>query len=363
MQLSLRWAERCAVAFGTQPGKAMFGIVQGGMSAELRRESLQRLTEIGFDGYAIGGLAVGEPEHERNAMLDHLNPLLPADRPRYLMGVGRPSDLIGAVRRGIDMFDCVLPTRSGRTGQAFTRRGTVNLRNARHADDPRPLDEACTCPACRSYSRAYLHHLVRAGETLGAMLLSEINVAYYQELMQGIRDAVQLRILRRIGTDFRRRAFAIGIVAFERGAIALRPEARKPDARLLSHAAAHEADGASLEADSEDFRDLLEILIDGIVPIVVEAALAIPGAGIVFRGFGKLVEPIDRGFDDVRHRGRLRPERWKANRRCRSSPPSRRWRGRGHARRPRTRRFLDVSRYWRIASPIARSGRTRRHSV
>jgi len=191
MQLSLRWAERCRRAFETaSPGYMLFGIVQGGDVPELRRVSAAELVDIGFHGYAIGGLAVGEPQSVMLAMIEEAAPALPADRPRYLMGVGTPEDMLEAVRRGIDMFDCVMPTRNGRHGVAFTRFGQVNLRNARHADDPRPLDEESAWPATRDYSRAYLHHLVKSGETLGAMLLSEINIAYYERLMQDIRDAV-----------------------------------------------------------------------------------------------------------------------------------------------------------------------------
>lgn len=190
MRLSMRWAERCRAAFVERPGHALFGIVQGGVYPDLRRESVAALTGIGFHGYAIGGLAVGEPHEEMLAMLEHTTPLLPVDRPRYLMGVGRPQDIIAAVMRGVDMFDCVMPTRSGRTAQAFTRRGTVNLRNARHAEDPRPLDEGCPCPCCRGHSRAYLHHLIRAGEILGPMLLTWHNLQYYQDLMAGLRAAI-----------------------------------------------------------------------------------------------------------------------------------------------------------------------------
>ena len=195
MRLSMRWAERSKAAFGERPGHALFGIQQGGVSRELRAESAVALTAIGFDGYAIGGLAVGEGQAAMFGVLDHAPAMLPADRPRYLMGVGKPDDIVGAVARGVDMMDCVLPSRSGRTGQAFTRRGTVNLRNARHADDPRPLDEACACPACRSYSRAYLHHVVRSGEIIAAMLLTWHNLHYYQELMQGLREAISERRL------------------------------------------------------------------------------------------------------------------------------------------------------------------------
>ncbi len=185
MRLSLRWAERSKRAFETAPeGYMLFGIVQGGDIPEMRHISARELVDIGFHGYAIGGLAVGEPQAVMLAMIEATAPALPADRPRYLMGVGTPEDLLEAVARGIDMFDCVMPTRNGRHGMAFTRFGQINLRNARHADDPRPLDEESDWPSTRDISRAYLHHLVRSGETLGAMLLSEINVAYYQRLMQ-----------------------------------------------------------------------------------------------------------------------------------------------------------------------------------
>jgi queuine tRNA-ribosyltransferase len=194
MQLSLRWAERSKRAFETAPpGYMLFGIAQGGDVPELRRASAHSLVDLGFHGYAIGGLAVGEPQAVMLAMVDEVAAILPRDRPRYLMGVGTPDDLLQAVAGGVDMFDCVLPTRNGRHGMAFTRFGQINLRNARHADDPRPLDEASDWPSTRQYSRAYLHHLVKTGETLGAMLLSEINVAYYQRLMQDVRDAVSRR--------------------------------------------------------------------------------------------------------------------------------------------------------------------------
>ena len=191
MQLSLRWAERCRRAFeGAAEGAMLFGIVQGGDVPALRQASARALVDIGFHGYAIGGLAVGEPQDVMLAMIDETAPALPVDRPRYLMGVGTPEDLLEAVARGIDMFDCVMPTRNGRHGLAFTRRGAVNLRNARHAEDPRPLDEASPCQAARTHSRAYLHHLIRSDEMLGQMLLSEINLAYYQELMAGMRAAI-----------------------------------------------------------------------------------------------------------------------------------------------------------------------------
>ncbi|WP_027136116.1 tRNA guanosine(34) transglycosylase Tgt [Geminicoccus roseus] len=190
MELSLRWAARSKEAFQRRDGYALFGIVQGGTDGELRRRSAEGLRAIGFDGYAVGGLAVGEPQAEMFRTLDETVPFLPEDRPRYLMGVGKPSDLVGAVMRGIDMFDCVMPTRSGRTGQAFTRRGAVNLRNARHAEDPRPLDETSDCPAARDYSRAYLHHLVRSDEILGAILLTWNNLWFYQDLMRRMRQAI-----------------------------------------------------------------------------------------------------------------------------------------------------------------------------
>ena len=191
MQLSLRWGERSRRAFEAAPaGYMLFGIAQGGDVPELRRASARGLIEIGFHGYAIGGLAVGEPQAVMLAMIDEVTPILPERRPRYLMGVGTPEDILQAVARGIDMFDCVMPTRNGRHGVAYTRFGQINLRNARHADDPRPLDEESPWPSTRSYARAYLHHLVRSGETLGAMLLSEINIAYYQRLMHDIRDAI-----------------------------------------------------------------------------------------------------------------------------------------------------------------------------
>jgi queuine tRNA-ribosyltransferase len=191
MRLSLAWAERSKRAFETAPpARALFGIVQGGDDPQLRMESASALVAIGFDGYAIGGLAVGEPQDVMLRTIAEVAPALPAARPRYLMGVGTPEDLVEAVARGIDMFDCVLPTRNGRHGVAFTRFGPINLRNARHAADPRPLDEASACAAARDYSRAYLHHLVKANEMLGAILLTTVNVAYYQELMAGMRAAI-----------------------------------------------------------------------------------------------------------------------------------------------------------------------------
>jgi queuine tRNA-ribosyltransferase len=190
MRLSLRWAERSRRAFGQQPGRGCFGIVQGGVSESLRRESAMGLAAIGFEGYAIGGLAVGEGQKLMLETIAATVPHLPAGRPRYLMGVGTPEDILESVARGIDMFDCVLPTRSGRHGQAFTRFGKVNLRNARHAGDSRPLDDESPCPALANHSRAYLHHLVKAGELLGMMLLSWANIAYYQSLMRDIREAI-----------------------------------------------------------------------------------------------------------------------------------------------------------------------------
>lgn len=186
----MRWAARSRAAFGDRPGHALFGIQQGSIYRDLRGESAEALRAIGFDGYAIGGLAVGEGQALMFEVLDYAPAMLPEDRPRYLMGVGKPDDIVGAVQRGVDMFDCVLPTRSGRTGQAFTRRGAVNLRNARHRDDPRPLDAGCACAACRNYSRAYLHHLVKSGEMLGATLLTWHNLQYYQDLMAGLRAAI-----------------------------------------------------------------------------------------------------------------------------------------------------------------------------
>jgi len=190
LALSMRWAVRSKMAFGEQPGRACFGIVQGGTFAHLRRRSAEALREIGFDGYAVGGLAVGEAQSAMFDTLDATVAHLPADRPRYLMGVGKPDDIAGAVLRGIDMFDCVLPTRSGRTAQAFTREGPLNLRNARHAEDPAPLDAACRCPACRDFSRAYLHHVAKANEIIASMLLTWHNLTYYQDLMEGLRLAV-----------------------------------------------------------------------------------------------------------------------------------------------------------------------------
>ncbi|MBR0653537.1 tRNA guanosine(34) transglycosylase Tgt [Plastoroseomonas arctica] len=190
MRLSMRWAARSRDAFVARPGHGLFGIVQGSTFAELRAESVAALTAIGFEGYAIGGLAVGEGQEAMFATLDVTTPLLPADRPRYLMGVGTPADIIGAVRRGIDMFDCVIPTRSGRTARAYTSAGQLNLRNARHADDGAPLDASCACPACRNHSRAYLHHLFKCEEMLGPMLLTWHNIAYYQQVTGTLRAAI-----------------------------------------------------------------------------------------------------------------------------------------------------------------------------
>ncbi|WDA11442.1 tRNA guanosine(34) transglycosylase Tgt [Paracoccus marcusii] len=190
MRLSMRWAQRSRDAFGDRPGHALFGIMQGGVTRELREESAEALQAIGFDGYAVGGLAVGEGQEAMFGVLDYAPGFLPLDKPRYLMGVGKPDDIVGAVQRGIDMMDCVLPSRSGRTGQAWTPRGQVNIKNARHQDDPRPLDEDCTCPCCTGYSRAYLHHVFRAKEMISGMLLTWHNLHYYQQLMAGLRDAI-----------------------------------------------------------------------------------------------------------------------------------------------------------------------------
>jgi queuine tRNA-ribosyltransferase len=195
MRLSMKWAERGRRAFRDRAGYGLFGIVQGSVYPALRVESCKRLGDIGFDGYAIGGLAVGEGQEMMFKTLDITLPHLPTDKPRYLMGVGRPADIVGAVKRGIDMFDCVMPTRAGRTAQAFTRRGELNLRNARHRDDPRPIDEKCACPACTNHSRAYLHHLIRSEEILGAMLLTWHNLHYYQDIMRGLRAAIESRTL------------------------------------------------------------------------------------------------------------------------------------------------------------------------
>ncbi|MBM3516438.1 MAG: tRNA guanosine(34) transglycosylase Tgt [Alphaproteobacteria bacterium] len=202
MRLSLRWAARCRAAYRERPGHGLFGIVQGSVYPTLRSESAAGLRAIGFDGYALGGLAVGESGAQRLAMIEHAVPELPPERPRYLMGVGKPQDIVAAVARGIDLFDCVLPTRSGRNGQAFSRHGPINLRNARHAEDPRPLDQHCACPACRRYSRAYLHHLVVAKEILAAMLLTQHNLHYYGALMRDLRMAIRAGDLAAFVTRF-----------------------------------------------------------------------------------------------------------------------------------------------------------------
>ena len=202
MRLSMRWAQRSRDAFGDRPGHALFGIMQGGVTPDLREESAEALKAIGFDGYAIGGLAVGEGQEAMFGVLDYAPGFLPADKPRYLMGVGKPDDIVGAFQRGVDMMDCVLPSRSGRTGQAWTRRGQVNIKNARHADDPRPLDADCTCPACTGYSRAYLHHVFRAGEMISGMLLTWHNLHYFQELMAGLRAAIAAGQLDDFVADF-----------------------------------------------------------------------------------------------------------------------------------------------------------------
>ena len=200
----MRWAERCKAAFRARPGYGLFGIVQGSVVPELRLASVAALTDIGFDGYAIGGLAVGEGQAIMLQMAALSAEALPADKPRYLMGVGKPADLVAAVRRGIDLFDCVLPTRSGRTGQAFTRRGAVNLRNARHQTDPRPIDPDCACPTCGGYTRAYLHHLFRCDEMLGPILLSRHNLHYYQAVMSDLRAAIAEGRLDDMAEDFAR---------------------------------------------------------------------------------------------------------------------------------------------------------------
>ncbi|AMW34651.1 tRNA guanosine(34) transglycosylase Tgt [Haematospirillum jordaniae] len=202
MRLSMRWAVRSRSAFVPREGYGQFGIVQGSVFPDLRAESMARLREIDFEGYAVGGLAVGEGQELMFQTLDSTVPDMPVGKPRYLMGVGKPSDMVGAVARGIDMFDCVMPTRSGRTAQAFTRRGTVNLRNARHQDDPRPLEENCSCPACRQYTRAYLHHLIRAGEMLGPMLLTWHNIQHYQDIMKDLRSAIGQGTLSQYRTQF-----------------------------------------------------------------------------------------------------------------------------------------------------------------
>jgi queuine tRNA-ribosyltransferase len=207
MERSMRWARRSREAFdeGSEHAtvSALFGIQQGSMDEDLRRTSTDKLTEIGFDGYAVGGLAVGEGQEQMLRVLDFAAAMLPSDRPRYLMGVGKPDDIVGAVERGIDMFDCVLPTRSGRTGQAFTRDGPVNIKNARFAEDGLPLDPSCGCPVCRQWSRAYLHHLIRSGEILGAMLMTEHNLNFYQRLMADLRNAIAEGKLTAFAKEFR----------------------------------------------------------------------------------------------------------------------------------------------------------------
>ena len=203
MRMSMRWAQRSRDAFGDRPGHALFGIMQGGVNQDLRGESAEALKAIGFDGYAVGGLAVGEGQEAMFGVLDYAPGMLPADRPRYLMGVGKPDDIVGAVERGIDMMDCVLPSRSGRTGQAWTRWGQVNIKNARHQDDPRPLDEDCGCPTCRGYSRAYLHHVFKSQEIICSMLLTWHNLHYFQELMQSLRDAIAAGRLAAFAAVFR----------------------------------------------------------------------------------------------------------------------------------------------------------------
>jgi queuine tRNA-ribosyltransferase len=212
MEMSMRWAKRSRDGFDAggehAEGAALFGIQQGALDESLRRESADALTAIGFDGYAIGGLAVGEGQEAMFATLEFAPQQLPADRPRYLMGVGKPDDLVGAVERGVDMFDCVLPTRSGRNGQAFTWNGPLNMRNARFAEDTGPIDERCPCPTCGGYSRAYVHHLIRSGEILGAMLLTEHNLSFYQQLMQGMRDAIAAGRFATFAANFRRDYFA-----------------------------------------------------------------------------------------------------------------------------------------------------------
>jgi queuine tRNA-ribosyltransferase len=202
MGLSLKWAERSKQAFKPRGGYALFGIVQGSMFPALRKRSAEGLKSMGFDGYAIGGLAVGEPQETMFSILDYTTPLLPEDRPRYLMGVGKPDDIVGAVMRGVDMFDCVLPTRSGRTGQAFTRQGPLNIRNAQYTDDKNPLDSSCTCPACANYTRAYLQHLVKSEEILGAMLLTWHNLQFYQDLMRDLRNAISEKRLKDFSQRF-----------------------------------------------------------------------------------------------------------------------------------------------------------------
>ena len=203
MRMSMRWAKRSVEAFGDRPGYALFGIQQGSIFKDLREESAKKLNELSFDGYAIGGLAVGEGQDQMFKVLDYAPGQLPEEKPRYLMGVGKPDDIVGAVERGVDMFDCVLPSRSGRTGQGITRYGAVNLRNARHKNDPRPLDSECCCPACSNYSRAYLHHVIKTGEIIGSMLLTWHNLHYYQTLMNDLRQAISNQNLSKFVINFR----------------------------------------------------------------------------------------------------------------------------------------------------------------
>ena len=202
MQLSMRWAKRSREAFGHRPGYALFGIQQGGLEYDLRAESAEILQSIEFEGYAIGGLAVGEGQEAMFKVLDFAPDMLPADKPRYLMGVGKPSDMVGAVKRGVDMMDCVLPSRSGRTGQAFTHRGVINIKNAKHQNDPRPLDPSCQCPACQNYSRAYLHHVFKSQEIISSMLITWHNLHYYQDLMERMRKAISNQSFLEFELDF-----------------------------------------------------------------------------------------------------------------------------------------------------------------
>ncbi|MBR2137657.1 MAG: tRNA guanosine(34) transglycosylase Tgt [Alphaproteobacteria bacterium] len=202
MRMSMRWAKRSKDAFVDRDGYGIFGIQQGNIFRDLREESAECLKKIGFDGYAIGGLAIGEGQEKMFEVLDYAPEMLPADKPRYLMGVGRPDDIVGAVLRGVDMFDCVMPTRSGRTAQAFTKYGPINIRNARHREDPRPLEEGCDCPLCSKYSRAYIHHLQKCNEVLGIMLLTWHNVRYYERLMQGLRHAIENDTLEQYAAAF-----------------------------------------------------------------------------------------------------------------------------------------------------------------
>ena len=202
MQLSMRWAKRSREAFGHRPGYALFGIQQGGLEYDLRAESAEILQSIEFEGYAIGGLAVGEGQEAMFKVLDFAPDMLPADKPRYLMGVGKPSDMVGAVKRGVDMMDCVLPSRSGRTGQAFTHRGVINIKNAKHQNDPRPLDPSCQCPACQNYSRAYLHHVFKSQEIISSMLITWHNLHYYQDLMERMRKAISNKSFPEFELDF-----------------------------------------------------------------------------------------------------------------------------------------------------------------